>query len=159
MPSCEVKYSNICKSWQEYFLAGLPVKSTTCYSFLIEQTSSITDISYFFTYLFLVASFFDHKHFSRVYNITAFMYYSISVLLFYCFTVILKNYITVFLYFIIIVFLYFCFSIIQNFYLSASYILGVSSHTYSPIYRCQICRYSQIPQQSHPAFYLVTAIL
>jgi len=89
MPSCEVKYSNICKSWQEYFLAGLPVKSTTCYSFLIEQTSSITDISYFFTYLFLVASFFDHKHFSRVYNITAFMYYSISVLLFYCFTIIL----------------------------------------------------------------------
>ena len=159
MPSCEVKYSNICKSWQEYFLAGLPVKSTTCYSFLIEQTSSITDISYFFTYLFLVASFFDHKHFSRVYNITAFMYYSISVLLFYCFTVILKNYKTIKLYFIIIVFLYFCFSIIQNFYLSASYILGVSSHTYSPIYRCQICRYSQIPQQSHPAFYLVTAIL
>jgi hypothetical protein len=110
MPSCEVKYSNICKSWQEYFLAGLPVKSTTCYSFLIEQTSSITDISYFFTYLFLVASFFDHKHFSRVYNITAFMYYSISVLLFYCFTVILKNNKTVFHNYCISIFLFFNYS-------------------------------------------------
>lgn len=159
MPSCEVKYSNICKSWQEYFLAGLPVKSTTCYSFLIERIPSIIAISHFFTYLFFVISLFNHKQLSLFYNITAIMHYSISVLLFYCFTVILKNYKTVFLYFIIIVFLYFCFSIIQNFYLSAFYILGVFSHTYSPIYRCQICRYSQIPQQSHPAFYLVTAIL